>query len=167
MQTLFPYGGCVFPLLPLRDDIDVIHYNPILLKNITSPAAVEPGPPGPQGEQGPLGPQGEQGPPGPQGVPGSSSINTLSISESYTISTNSTTYVGVKCEKEITLTLPVAPNNGDYIIIKLEMDAPLGNRKVNVVSGNNTLIDGKESIKMVVPYQSLSIIYNNNSWNIV
>lgn len=160
IQTIFPYGNFIFPLPPLPDDIDIINYTSL-------PSQPLVGPQGPQGEPGPQGPQGPQGASGPQGEPGSGNIKTVNVSSSTTITANPTTYIGVQCENEITITLPVNPNNGDYIIIKLEMSAPIGNRKVEVLSGNSTLIDGKTFIKMIVPYQSLSLVYNNNSWNIV
>lgn len=175
IQTIFPYGNFIFPLPALPDDIDIINYTGVPTQPIIGPQGPQgvqgdPGPQGPQGEPGPIGPQGlegPQGPQGPQGVPGSSSIETINVVNSTTITANSITYVGVRCENEITITLPVNPNNGDYIIIKLEMASPIGNRKVEVVSGNGTLLDGKTFIKMTVPYQSLSLIYNNNSWNVV
>lgn len=136
------------------------------------------GPQGPQGEpgesgaQGPQGQQGEpgpQGPEGPQGIPGESStgdiLSNTCITTSYTASV-SDVYIGVKPTKPIILTLPKS-SDGKLVIVKLEVGPPVGNKKVTIVGTGSDLIDGNNSITLENPYESLTLVYRDNTWNII
>lgn len=141
---------------PNREDgVDVINYSGTGI----------PGPPGPQGETGPAGPQGIQGPEGP---PGSSSgdpiYNTTLIDDDY-MPSQEDAYIGVQTTKPIEILLPTDLAEGTLFIIKLEMGAPIGNRKVKIVS--DTFIDGTSSVTLQNPYESISILYRGNGWHIV
>lgn len=120
---------------------------------------------GPQGPQGPPGPQGEQGPQGQQGVPGVyNPPSTRVVSEDYQASSTDS-YIGVNSQNPVTINLPENCEDGTTIIIKLEMGAPIGNRKVTVRA--NSLIDGKPSYVMTVHYQHVELIYRAGNWWIV
>jgi hypothetical protein len=144
------------------------------------------GPPGPQGEQGPPGLPGEQGLTGPQGVPGMQgpkgdtgpqgppgqrgpdtdccNTNTRLISEDYSATTEDW-YIGVNSKKAVKITLPMLPSDGMQIIVKLEMDAPIGNRKVTIV-GIPSKIDGSNDKVLQEPYESIVLIYREG-WNVI
>ena len=174
-----------FPPFPVKDEIDIINY--------TSPGI--PGPPGPQGEQGPqgdvgpagpqgevgpAGPQGETGPQGPIGPPGPpgpspspddddddrSPSNTVVVKDNYTAS-QSDAYIGVDSTKPVTILLPREPILGTTYVVKLQMASPIGNKKATIKAIDGTKIDGKSSIVLENPYESVSIIYNNNGWFII
>jgi hypothetical protein len=133
----------------------------------------ESGPIGPQGEPGPTGPQGESGPTGPQGPPGPSSpsescINcsdNILIEKDYSV-TDTDYYIGVKATKPLSVFLPLAPLEGKIYVIKLEMEQPLGNRKV-MLKGNGKLIDGKSSVVLENAYESITVLFRTDGWNIV
>lgn len=175
----------LFPILPpfVVDDRD------LLINSIISGSAV----PGPQGPQGPAGPQGEPGltgPPGPQGDPGATgpagptglqgppgpqgpagpegSVNPLATTlatRNYT-ALDSDDYIGVVCEEPITITLPLNPAAGNLLIIKLEMSAPIGNRKVTV-AGNGSLIDGVTQRTLQQPYECIRLLFRGNEWHVI
>lgn len=145
--------------LPVREDgVDVINYTGTAI----------PGPQGPPGEQGPTGEQGPHGETGPQGPPGSSSgdpiYNTILIDDDY-IPCQEDAYIGVKSNKPIEILLPTDLAQGTLFVIKLEMGAPIGNRKVKIVA--DTFIDGTDSVTLQNPYESISILYRGNGWYIV
>ncbi len=136
----------------------------------------EPGPTGPQGEAGPTGPQGPQGeagPTGPQGPPGPSSpsescINcsdNILIEKDYSV-TDTDYYIGVKATKPLNVFLPLVPIEGKIYVIKLEMEPPVGNRKVTL-KGNGKLIDGKSSVVLENAYESITVLFRTDGWNIV
>lgn len=134
----------------------------------------EQGPPGPQGEigpAGPAGPAGAQGEVGPQGPAGPSSgdpiYNTVLIDSDYTVSQNDA-YIGVKSTKPIVVKLPKEPEEGTLYIVKLEMGAPVGNRKVTIKSSEaGVKIDGNLSIILQNPYECVSILYRGRTWHVV
>ncbi len=136
----------------------------------------EPGPTGPQGEAGPTGPQGPQGeagPTGPQGPPGPSSpsescINcsdNILIEKDYSV-TDTDYYIGVKATKPLNVFLPLVPIEGKIYVIKLEMEPPVGNRKVTL-KGNGKLIDGKSSVVLENAYESITVLFRTDGWNII
>lgn len=160
MQTQFmPFGWPILPFIPpllsLPDDIDIINYS--------SPGAIgtpgPPGPSGPQGVPGPQGPQGLQGPPGPSGQQPNS---TIVISEDYTATANDY-YIGVNASKPVTITLPNTAPAGTEFVIKLQMGAPIGTRKVTVTS--SAQIDNLNTLILNKPYESLQLIFQG-SWHI-
>ena len=183
-QTLFPFWNpTLLPVLP--EDVDIINFS-------SSSTPGPPGPPGPQGDSGPkgdtgpAGPPGEQGPPGPQGeagpagaqgktgpqgpagpISGDPIYNTVLIDSDYTVSLDDA-YIGVKSTKPITVKLPIEPPEGILYIVKLEMGAPIGNRKVTIKSLDPSVkIDGSLSIILQNPYEYISIIYRGHGWHVV
>jgi hypothetical protein len=133
----------------------------------------EAGPTGPQGDPGPTGPQGEPGPTGPQGPPGPSSpsescINcsdNILIEKDYSV-TDTDYYIGVKATKPLNVFLPLVPIEGKIYIIKLEMEPPVGNRKITL-KGNGKLIDGKSSVVLENAYESITVLFRTDGWNII
>ena len=143
-----------------------------------------PGPPGPQGEQGPPGPpgppgkdgsngeQGQPGQPGPIGPPGppgecSCQCQAVVVFQDYT-ATLDDYYIGVNSTGPVTITLPTTPSTCQQIIVKAEMGAPLGTRKVTVTTSNGGLIDGLPEFVIEVPYQSVHLITaGETGWYII
>jgi len=171
-QQNMPFGWPMVPFVPrLPDDIDIINYTaPVGISGPPGP----PGPAGPQGEPGPQGvpgadgipgiqgPQGEPGPQGPQGPSGTVSRNTVVVTEDYTAKLTDY-YIGVNNEKPVTITLPDDAPKGTEYIIKLQIGAPVGNRKVTVKSGTN--IDNVSTIILTNPYEALQVLFQS-SWHI-
>lgn len=173
-QQTMPFGWPMIPFvstLPVTlDDIDIINYTSTGSPGPAGPA----GPIGPQGEPGiqgdqglqgdtgPAGPQGEQGPVGPQGPSGSVSRNTIVVSKDYEAKLTDY-YIGVQSEGPVTITLPEEAPKGTEYIIKLQMGAPIGTRKVTVKSGAN--IDNVNILVLTNPYESLQVLFQS-TWHI-
>lgn len=152
---MFTYN-CLPPLPLLVDDRD------LLINSIIHSPAV-PGLPGPQGPAGPQGSTGSQGEPGPAG-----SVNPLAtrlVSQDYTTVLEDD-YIGVNCQAPVTLTLNGTPQDGNLIIVKLEMAAPIGNRKVTV-AGNGRLIDGVTQRTLQQPYECIRLLFRGAEWHII
>jgi hypothetical protein len=136
-----------------------------------------PGPQGPQGEQGPPGPEGppgetgESGPPGPpgpigpSGPPGECScqFKRILVSEDYNAEVDDY-YIGVNSSGPVTITLPADAANTNEIIVKSEMEPPLGNRKITVVGDDGTTIDGYSEYVIQVAYEKVRLIYRGDGW---
>jgi hypothetical protein len=124
-----------------------------------------PGPTGNSGQQGNTGPQGATGPTGPtgpQGAAGTTIGNTVVVCEDYTAKLTDY-YIGVDNEKPVTITLPEEAPDGTEYIVKLQIGAPVGNRKVTVKSGST--IDNVNTVILTNPYEALQVIYQG-SWHI-
>lgn len=142
--------------LPNREDgVDVINYN-----GVSTPGP--PGPAGPQGEQGVPGPQGAPGPEGPASI---GSLTTIIINDDY-IAETANLYIGVSSDSPVGILLPNEVADGSIIIVKLEMGPPIGNRKVTVF-GDQCTIDYNGSYILTTPYESVTLIYRSNNWNII
>jgi len=127
------------------------------------------GPTGPTGADsnvsGPTGTQGEAGPTGPtgcEGPSGSVSRNTVIVTENYEAKLTDY-YIGVDNTGPITITLPDEAPKGTEYIIKLQIGAPVGNRKVTVKSASN--IDNVSLIILTNPYEALQVLFQGN-WHI-
>lgn len=112
-----------------------------------------------------IGPQGDQGPKGDQGPPGScSDLKTVLVSENYTASEEDC-YIGVNSKNPVTIKL-TSTQDGKMYIIKSEMSAPVGNRKVTI-TGGISYIDGNPSVVLQEPYESITLLYRGNSWHVI
>jgi len=175
-----PFSWPSFVYLPPLPQMPIGHNDSdVFINNITGQ-----GPKGDPGPQGPPGPKGETGSPGltPTVKPATETTlgavkvgDCLQISEDGTLSGHCKKilisedyetlkddwYIGVKSEKPITIKLS---NKACYLIIKLEMKAPIGNRKVTLTS--NDLIDGQPTYVLQEPYESISLIFKEG-WNII
>lgn len=109
---------------------------------------------------------GQQGPQGPQGESGVCLCNAVLVSNNYVVEAN-VTYVGVNSDSPTTITLPSVTGDCFEIIIKAEMDAPVGNRKVTVNTNDGSTIDGKNEYIMETPWESLTLVYRDGNWFIV
>jgi hypothetical protein len=153
----------------------------LIINAITSSVPGAPGPQGPAGpqgpqgatgEQGPKGENGNQGPAGPPGPPGPSSpisscacsINTITVSEDY-YAKDSDCYIGVMSKQPVTVFLPEDITTSKKLIIKAQMPAPMGNRKI-LIQGNGRKIDNKDSCVLQNPFESITLVFNNldNRW---
>lgn len=115
---------------------------------------------------GPPGADGAAGPTGPQGPPGTCKYcecNTVTIKEDY-CATETDCYIGAQLKEKATLTLPYNVANGTRYTIKLEFGAPVGNRKLTIEPESPALINGVTNLTLTTPYESASVIYNNQNW---
>lgn len=130
------------------------------------------GPPGPagnqgeQGEPGPPGPPGPIGEPGPPGPPGICSCNAILIDDDYSVLL-SDYYIGVDSDGPVVITLPLNPPPCTKYVIKAEMAAPMGNRKITVVSTLPNTIDGNTSYVMQQPYEYVELLFRGPGWHII
>jgi hypothetical protein len=92
--------------------------------------------------------------------------NTILVGEDYE-SESSDCYIGVDSLGPVSVSLPVDISNGHQIVIKAEMDAPMGNRKVTVKTTDGSKIDGAASVTLSVPYSCLHLIYRGQAWHII
>lgn len=133
----------------------------VIINNPDDDCKCEPGPPGPPGPQGEPGPPGEQGPSGKNGTCECESIAIL-VSEDYNATCNDY-YIGVNSNSATTITLPANCTNAHTIVVKAEMEPPLGNRKITVKPISGT-IDGKDSYVIKTAYSSVMILYRDGNW---
>jgi hypothetical protein len=190
-QTM-PFGWNIPPYLPLPPTIDD---RDLFINSIVNGGTATPGPEGPQGDPGVgvagaevtdnpgdllllltdgtiinagnvVGPQGNIGPPGPPGPSGGCTCVTTTITEDY-LATEKDCYIGAQLKEKATVTLPNNVDAGTKYIIKLEFGAPVGNRKLTIQPEAPALINGVTSVTMTTPYESVSVIYNNNNWWII
>lgn len=133
----------------------------------------EPGPPGPKGdpgEQGPKGEKGEKGDTGPQGEKGDPGKDgtglTILIGSEYHV-TNDDYYIGVKSKEPSTIYLPNNSVDGKEIIVKIEMGAPIGNKKVTIIVEGGSKIDGEEFIVLQNPYETIHLIFRGSEWHVI
>ena len=106
------------------------------------------------------------GPPGPPGPPGKCKgceCNTITITEDY-CATETDCYIGAQLKEKATVALPYNVPNGTRYTIKLEFGAPVGNRKLTVEPQAPALINGVTAVTLTTPYESVSVIYNNNNY---
>jgi hypothetical protein len=123
----------------------------------------EPGIDGAQGIQGEPGPQGIQGIQGEPGLPGTTILPTVLTGSSFH-ATEKNCYIGINSKEPSTIYLPSNIQPGHYFIIKLEMGAPIGNRKVTIIPPGTTTIDGENFLTLQNPYESVTIIFHSNNW---
>jgi hypothetical protein len=77
-------------------------------------------------------------------------------------------YVGVNSKEPVEVLLPIKPEEGSVYIVKLEMGPPVGNRKVTIITDNKGVtIDGKHSLTLQNPYESVTVIYRGNNWHVI
>lgn len=118
----------------------------------------EPGPPGPQGETGPAGPPG---PPAPLGGP--CVVNSTIISDTYYVEPNDC-YIGVINKEQIEIYLPNNPEIGRVLFIKAQQKQ-IGSKKIFIIAGGGNTIDDEVNYVLQSPYESITLIYNDN-WHI-
>ena len=74
-------------------------------------------------------------------------------------------YIGVTSKGPVTLTLPPAPVEGKWIIIKLEMPAPIGTKKATITTSDGSLIDGVNNKTMQQAHESIQLLYRDLAWH--
>lgn len=75
-------------------------------------------------------------------------------------------YIGVNSKTPVTITLPNNCKDCHQIIIKAEMDPPLANRKITIVSKNGN-IDGFNNYVIQTSWDSVTLLHRNNNWFII
>jgi hypothetical protein len=166
--------------------------NDVFIKNTTINPAGSVGPPGPPGPQGPQGPQGSPGltptvKPATENTLGAIRVGkclsitddgilsvkcceckkkTILIKQDYTIESDDW-YIGVNCKSPVTISLIDTVEDGFELIVKLEVGAPIGNRKVTIKPTSNQKIDGNSSKILQEPYESMTLVFRSNNWYII
>lgn len=92
--------------------------------------------------------------------------NAIIISEDYTV-TDTDYYIGVLSTKPITITLPKVLPNPQQIIIKVQMPAPVGNKKVTVVREDLGELDSQPTYVLQSPFEVIQLFYYPQEWNII
>jgi hypothetical protein len=100
------------------------------------------------------------GPPGPSG---GTTRNVVTITCDYTAN-ETDYYIGADLLNAATVTLPYDVTPGTEYVLKLEIGSPIGTRKLTIKPQAPALINGLSSLTLNTPYQSVSVIYNNNNW---
>jgi hypothetical protein len=95
-----------------------------------------------------------------------SGCNTILVGEDYECESDDC-YIGVNSVGPVTISLPVDISDGHQIVIKAEMGAPIGNRKVTLVTLDGSLIDDSPSFVLTVPYESVHVIRRGFAWHII
>lgn len=185
MQQFMPFSWPMPQYLPLPPTIED---NDLFINSVVTSSPV----PGPQGEPGPQGDPGVGiadaevtqnpgdlilllsngstinagnviGPPGPSG---STTMQTVTIVQDYTV-TETDCYIGCDLLDATTVTLPATSIPGKTYTIKLEFGAPVGTRKLTLRPAAPALVNGVTAVTLTTPYESVSVIYNNqNYWTI-
>lgn len=126
------------------------------------------GPEGPSGLPGATGPQGEPGPVGPTGPPGECTCKckAILVSKDYYAQVDDY-YIGVNSTGPVTIALPPVSGDCQEIVVKAEMGAPIGNRKVAIVTIDGSFIDEQYIYVIEVPYQSVNLISRGGNWWII
>jgi hypothetical protein len=133
---------------------------------------------GSTGVQGATGLTGSTGPLGATGLTGATGVGKckrITVDDDYQI-IDTDYYIGVNSRNSTTITLPNLSEHDDddehdntcsEYIIKAEMSAPMGNRKITVVPRGSATIDGASGYVIVIPYESVTVISNNGNWWII
>ena len=138
---------------------------------------------GATGLVGSTGVQGDIGNTGATGLTGATGVGKckrITVDDDYQI-IDTDYYIGVNSRNSTTITLPNLSEHDDdddddddehdntcsEYIIKAEMSAPMGNRKITVVPRGSATIDGASGYVIVIPYESVTVISNNGNWWII
>lgn len=90
---------------------------------------------------------------------------TTIVSQSYDVQ-HDDYYLGVNCDKAITINLPAESDDGRILIIKAEMKPPMGNRIITVKAGETT-IDGYGTRTIQVSNECVRLIYHDKAWRVI
>ena len=88
------------------------------------------------------------------------------VTEDYVADDNDC-YIGVNSTGPTTITLPANCGDSHQIIVKAEMNPPMGNRKITVVGPNGETIDGKTEYVMEVSWSSVHLFCRDGNWYII
>lgn len=76
-------------------------------------------------------------------------------------------YIGVTCEKPITVYLPTNPADGKIITVKAEMKPPMAGRKITIATTDGSTIDGYTDATITVSHDCKSFLFHNKNWHII
>jgi hypothetical protein len=85
------------------------------------------------------------------------------VSEDYTVEVDDY-YIGVNSTGPVHITLPTDCSNTCEIIVKAEMNPPLGNRKITIKTSDDSLIDGYSVYTIQTSHDSVRLICNGGNW---
>lgn len=92
-------------------------------------------------------------------------VKTTIVTESYDVE-HDDYYLGVNCDKAITIKLPAESDDGRMLVIKAEMRPPIGARIITVRAGENA-IDGYGTRTIQVSNECVRLIYHDNAWRVI
>ena len=92
-------------------------------------------------------------------------VNTKTITSSYDIEEDDY-YLGVNCEKAITINLPSESGEGRIIIIKAEMKPPMSSRIITIKTKESS-IDGYDTRTLQVSNECVRLVYHDSSWRVI
>lgn len=76
-------------------------------------------------------------------------------------------YIGIKSTGPTNIFLPENPMDCIQLIIKADMGPPLGPRKVTIIAQGTSTIDDAPTHVLTVPYESVNLISQGNSWHVI
>ena len=91
--------------------------------------------------------------------------STKLVDQSYT-ATEDDYYIGVDSQASVTITLPACEDGKQYII-KSEMKAPLLNRRIRIVTSDQSKIDGYGDALICVSHDSLWLMRRGGDWHTI
>jgi hypothetical protein len=94
---------------------------------------------------------------------GADLISVRGVTSNYTLTADDE-YLGVSSSSAVTITLPSGVNGRVYTI---KDEYGQGSGKITIQPNTGELIDGKTNYVIGIPYQSVSLVFRNNSWWIV
>jgi len=94
---------------------------------------------------------------------GSDFINTHGTAISYT-ATSTDEYIGVTSSNAVTITLPVGINGRVYTI---KDENGSGTGSITITPSSGELIDGSSSYTMIIPYESVTVVFRASQWHIM
>lgn len=113
-----------------------------------------------------VGPAGPAGPPGDSSDTTEAAFGTILVSEDYGC-TNDDCYIGINCDRSITITLPLHPGDGFQIALKIEQPSIEDGQEITITTKDDSTIDGALSYTMTEPWQSVHLLSHGGHWFIV
>lgn len=113
-----------------------------------------------------VGPAGPAGPQGESSDTTETAFGTILVSEDYGC-TNDDCYIGINCDRSITITLPLHPGDGFQIALKIEMSELAEDQHVTIETNDDSTIDGAVSYTMTEPWQSVHLLRRGSNWFII
>lgn len=91
------------------------------------------------------------------------STSTKLVSADYQCDTDDF-YVGVNSNNPTKITLPLNPKDGAMMVIKAEMQSLHSNKKITIVTGDDSFIDGSTRYFISKPYGVARLMYRDGNW---
>lgn len=73
-------------------------------------------------------------------------------------------YIGINSNNSINVTLPLNPKDGAMLIIKSETKSLTNNKKITIVTADDSVIDGNKSYFIRKQYGVARLVYHGSDW---